>query len=163
MTDTREESSAGEVLFRSWAAKHMTWTDVGVWKNETSFRLVRKDSDEERGKRLCASGRIIQIAVRKLDDGSRTSEGLLMSDRDDLYSFAAVGSSGKLVEDSYARFCGVVAGRYEYANSAGGTGHAITVIGMFDLPENRMKKRGQAGVSRSANTASSEESTRAAL
>jgi hypothetical protein len=30
-----------------------------------------------------------------------------------------------------------VTGRYDYHDSGGGTGHAVQVVGMFDLPENR--------------------------
>lgn len=28
-------------------------------------------------------------------------------------------------------------GKYHYPNSAGGVGHGIRLVGMFDLPENR--------------------------
>jgi hypothetical protein len=31
----------------------------------------------------------------------------------------------------------VVTGKYSYANSGGGTGHAVTLVGVFDLPENK--------------------------
>lgn len=35
----------------------------------------------------------------------------------------------------------VVTGNYDYSNSAGGTGHAVDLVGMFDLPENKPKKQ----------------------
>jgi hypothetical protein len=33
----------------------------------------------------------------------------------------------------------VVAGKYDYVNSGGGTGHAVAAVGMFDLPDNRRR------------------------
>ena len=38
-----------------------------------------------------------------------------------------------------ARFCGIATGRDTYANTGGGTTHAVRVVGMFDLPENRKR------------------------
>jgi hypothetical protein len=118
----------------------MRWVDVGVQKDETSPALVRKDPDEARAKRMCTSGQLVQIAVVKLDNGAKLSEGLLESNAGNLYHYLGAGSSGELVEQSYARFCGVVIGTYDYSNSAGGTGHAVEIVGMFDLPENRPTK-----------------------
>jgi hypothetical protein len=152
-TDTDPDSgklrrwSDGAVLFAMWAAKAMVWTDIAVTKDETTYGLVRKNSGETRGKRLCTTGTIIEIMEQRWR-GSRfggTEErkvaiGLTSPRADgDLFEFVAVGSSGKLVQDSRARFCGVVTGYRDYANSMGGTSHAVTLIGMFDLPENRPK------------------------
>ncbi len=81
-------------------------------------------------------GKIIQIAVEKEDIG-KFHVGLIISDAGNLYRFLGVRSSGTLVGDSRAKFCGVVTGKYDYSNSAGGTGHAVKLVGMFDLPENR--------------------------
>ncbi len=63
-----------------------------------------------------------------------------MSNGGNIYRFLAAGSSGTLVPQSYGRFCGVVTGTYDYSNSGGGTGHAVEMVGMFDLPENKPKK-----------------------
>jgi len=140
MDDTEGKVSDGAIILAAWASRNMKWTDVAVTKDETSFALVRKDSEDARGKRLCTSGQIIQIEVYKFESGDRpVSVGLLMSGAGNLYNFVAAGSSGTLVEQSWARFCGVVTGKYDYANSAGGTGHAVSIVGMFDLPENRSK------------------------
>lgn len=134
--DRPNESGYGTELLLAWAARSMTWADVGVAADETTFARVLKDPEEERGKRLCASGEIIEIAAEKSELG-KTYAGLLMSDAWDLFRFHAVRSSGTLVAKSRARFCGVVTGRFDYANSAGGVGHAVKLVGMFDLPENR--------------------------
>jgi len=63
--------------------------------------------------------------------------GLVMSNAGNLFHFDAVGSTGTLVGTNYARICGVITGLYDYSNSAGGTGHAVQIVGMFDLPENK--------------------------
>ena len=139
MTDTANDVSPGAVLMALWGAKKMRWEDVDIKKDETSFALVRKDADEARGKRMCVSGPIIQIQVEKLPTG-KIATGLLMSYSQNLIHFAAVGSSGDLVEQHSARICGVVIGNYEYSNSGGGTGHAVQLVGMFDIKENNPKK-----------------------
>ena len=136
MTDTTDNVSPGAVLLATWAGAHMHWADVAVSRNETSFALVRKDSDAARGKRMCVRGEIIQIAKQDLGDET-AFDGLMLSGDGDILSFLAVGSTGDLVERSYARFCGVTIGTYDYSNSGGGEGHAVSVVGMFDLPENR--------------------------
>lgn len=138
MSDERDKSSAGAIQLGIWAMKRMVWSDVGVTKAETRLALVHKDSDEERGKRMCIGGSIIQIEVEKTSFG-KLNEGLLMDDSVELVHFIAVGTSGTLVKGSPARFCGVVTGLYDYENSAGGVGHAVDLVGMFDIPENRKK------------------------
>ena len=57
----------------------------------------------------------------------------------DIYRFLAVKSTGNITDESSAKFCGVVIGKMDYANSAGGVAHAIQLVGMFDLPENTGK------------------------
>ena len=136
MTDTTNDVSPGAVLLATWAAAHLHWSDIAVGRNETSFALVRKDSDAARGKRMCVRGEIVQIEKQELGDKTAFN-GLLLSGDAEILSFLAVGSTGDLVEQSWARFCGVVIGTYDYSNSAGGEGHAVSTVGMFDLPENR--------------------------
>lgn len=136
MIDTRDDSSRGAIQLSLWAMKHLVWSDVGIPKNETKLALVHKDPDEERGKRLCVGGSLIQIEVEKTALG-KLNIGLLRNDADDLVHFLAAGSSGTLVKGSPARLCGVVTGLYDYGNSGGGTGHAVEIVGMFDLPANK--------------------------
>jgi len=140
MNDVYGQTSEGTRLLVVWALSRMTWDAVGVEKDETTHGKVLKDVELERGKRLCWRGTLLQIAAdRSLGDAVYT--GLLYSSQGDLYHFYGVGSSGDLVEDSYGRFCGVVTGKYDYDNSGGGTSHAIELVGMFDLPENRRTAR----------------------
>lgn len=137
MSDTPNEDSHGTALLALWAARRMRWSDVTVPQDETTFALVRKDPDAQRGKRMCSSGTIIEIREEKPATQGRLAHGLFNSDSDHLYRFWAAGSTGALVEQSYTTFCGIVTGKFDYSNSAGGTGHAVTQVGMFDLPENR--------------------------
>jgi hypothetical protein len=137
MGDAVNDINGGAVLLASWGAKKMTWADVAVAKNETSAALVHKDSDAARGKRMCVRGEIIEIAKDSSLQDAVVFRGLLVTGYSNLTSFVAVGGTGELVARSRARFCGVVIGRFDYANSGGGTSHAISLVGMFDLPENR--------------------------
>ncbi len=140
MADTTDELGTGALLLTAWSSTRMRWADVSVAKSETSFALVHKDSDAARGKRMCVRGSLIQISKESVGS-SAVFIGLLMSGYTDLVHFVAVGGTGELVERSRTRLCGVVTGTYDYANSGGGTGHAINVVGMFDLPENRKALR----------------------
>lgn len=134
MTDTFDDTSPGAALLALWSAKHLRWNDVAVEKNETSFARIRKDSGSNRGKRMCTRGRIVQI---QKDASADLYAGLLLVGYTDIVRFIAAGDTGELVERSSARLCGVVIGTYDYSNSGGGTGHAVSLVGMFDLPDNR--------------------------
>ncbi len=136
MADELNRPSEGAKPLVRWAIAHMQWSDVSVDKNETTFALTLQDSDAARGQRLCVSGTIVQIDVQKTPAG-KVNVGLLSDSKLNLYYYLNVGSSGKLVAQSKARLCGVVTGKHDYANSAGGQGHAVTVVGMFDVKENK--------------------------
>jgi hypothetical protein len=118
----------------------MYWDDVVVSEDETTYALAKKDIDVARGKRLCFSGTIVQIMAHKNTLG-KTDEGLILSEAGNIFYFATIGSSGDLVAQSYGRICGVIADEYDYSNSIGGTGHALDMVGFFDLPENRTRLR----------------------
>ncbi len=138
MTDEFNKSSDGTLLFAFWAIKNLSWADVAVAKDETTFARVLKDVDVERAKRLCVSGTIVEIETQKVAIG-KAYEGLLTA-ATNLFHFAAVRSSGDLVERSHARICGFVTGKYDYKNSGGGVGHGVDIVGVFDLPENKATK-----------------------
>ncbi len=141
MADTVAADSGGSALFALWGARRMRWSDVYVQADETTFAKVRKDSSDQIGKRMCSAGQVVEIHAEKPATGGHVASGLLMSDSEHIYRFIAAGSSGDLGQDSRANFCGFVTGNYDYPNSMGGTGHAVTVVGMFDLPENRAAGR----------------------
>jgi hypothetical protein len=143
MDDTDGETSFGAKLLAIWAAPHLRWADLGELP-ETRFALVQKDADEERGKRLCTQGTIIEIETAKQDYGKVFLGGIFSNS--DVVRFIAVGKSGTLVSGSWARICGVVVGTESYKNSGGGTTHGVRIVGMFDLAENRPKS--DAGVAK---------------
>jgi hypothetical protein len=127
----------GAVLLAIWSTKHLTWKDLTLLP-KTSRALVLKDSEAERGKSLCAEGSINQItADHSAGPGQTIYEGGIVTSSMAIVRFLAVGSTGTLIENSNARFCGVVTGRYSYPNTGGGTTHAVQMVGFFDLPENR--------------------------
>jgi len=130
-----DEINKGALCVSLWASDHFGWTTVHVSKDETSYSLVMKNVEKERGKRLCVRGRLIQIS-----ESGNTNEGLLMTPSGKLYNFINVGSSGDITGDSMnERMCGVVIGTYHYRNSGGGVGHAVDMVGMWDIPENKSK------------------------
>lgn len=133
--DSQGDTDVGAIKFALWSSKNLTWKDVGVTTDETSAARVMKDSEAERGKRACWSGSIIEIAVDR-SAGRPLYVGGLHSGAN-IIRFVAVRSTGDLVGRSPARICGYVTGRQSYSNSGGGTTHAVFVVGMFDLPENR--------------------------
>lgn len=135
-SDETNGDSDGALLLAVWGTDRLRWADVAVAKDETSTALVQKDPEEERGKRLCASGTIVEIKVERFD-GGKAYVGELMTGGGSIFRFYTVGSSGALVGQSWARVCGVVVGKYDYSNSVGGATHAVALVGMFDLPENR--------------------------
>jgi hypothetical protein len=141
MGDTANDDSKGADLFALWAARRMTWSDVYVAQDETTFAAVQKDSDDQLGKRMCSAGSIIEIHAMKPASGGHVAIGIFLSDAQHLYRFLVGGSSGNLGQNSYSTLCGFVTGNYDYSNSGGGTGHAVSIVGMFDLPENRKPGR----------------------
>jgi hypothetical protein len=127
----------GSLLFAWWGSEHRQAIFDSDRATETSFALVQKDADEELGRRMCTKGMIVEIHKRVFE-GQKFFWGLLLTrGGTNLVSFWAVGSTGRLVENNWAGFCGFVTGTYDYSNSVGGTGHAVELVGHFLLPENR--------------------------
>jgi hypothetical protein len=137
MSDTVDAESPVAALLGLWAADHMQWSDIAVTVDETSNALARKDPDAARGKRVCTSGTIHQIVVDRSALPRRLAVGQMDNGSMAFYHFIAVRSTGALVVDSWARFCGVVTGIYNFTNRMNGTTESVAIVGMFDLPENR--------------------------
>jgi hypothetical protein len=136
--DAFNDPDPAGVKFALWATRHMTWPALQAVE-ETKRSLVLKDSAVERGYRVCTSGSVVEIRVVRAGDVAY-SHALLQNAAYDITHVLAVGSTRGLVEKSSARFCGLVVGRYTYENSGGGMSHAITLVGMFDLPENKLPR-----------------------
>jgi hypothetical protein len=127
-------------VFVKWSSSHLRFSDID--KIETSFEKVMKDSDSERGKKICFAGRVIEIHTTKTPFG-KVFNGNMFDQSHNVYHFVNVKSSGDIVEGSQASACGVVVGTYSYPNSVHGTTHTVNIVGMFDLPENNPKTKTQ--------------------
>lgn len=133
MEDTQDKPDKGAALLALWMADHPSWSAIQRLP-DTSHARVLKDSEAERGKKICVSGTIVQIAK---EQGTKVYSGTLGTPDQKIYFYIAVASTGDLLENSPAKFCGVVTGRFSYSNVTGGTTHAVRLVGLFDLPENR--------------------------
>ncbi len=133
--DSVNALDAGAATFAAWSAQHMLWSDLQA-QTETKHALVLKDPALARGKRLCASGMVAEIKVDR-SVAPPVYVGGLVGDSLKVTRFIAVHSTGELVENSYARICGIVTGTQSYTNSGGGSTEAAFIVGMFDLPENK--------------------------
>ena len=143
MTDIQGASlDAGSAKLAVLGYNLFTWQDIQAVAS-TKHGLVMKDSDAERGKRLCAAGSVIEIEKDRSVPGKSIFNGGMFDDSGKLYRFISVKSTGEIMANSRARFCGIVTGQMHYQNSAGGTAHAVHLVGMFDLPENNPKTTGK--------------------
>ncbi len=128
--------SKGAAILALWGANGMKWSELQEIPNG-KYGLVMKDPDTQRGQKLCARAQIIEIAVDSTVPGKKIFNGGMYDEGGGVYRFIAVGSTGEIMANSHARFCGVITGQQHYPNSAGGMAHAVHLVGMFDLPENK--------------------------
>lgn len=137
--DVNQGEDSGARDFTAWAIPYMTWSDLQRVES-TQYGQVQKDPEGERGYRLCGSGTIVEISLdRSL--GKPFASGLLMTDGGDVISFSVVGYNDGLIAKSWARLCGIVIGTYRYRSNSGTTIHAVDIVGMFDVPQNKTKPK----------------------
>jgi hypothetical protein len=131
------KTDPGVEAFEGWAVGRLRWSDVSTEPAAgTSYGRVMKDVDAERGKRLCVKGEVVQIE-KSTSRGGPVFRGVMQSAAQEPFRYTAVGSTGELVTTQVARLCGVVVGRNSYESIDRATVHAVHLVGMFDLPENR--------------------------
>lgn len=118
-----------------WARERMQWSELEAMPDSRRADVM-KDPESYRGKRICTSGRVIEIHADRSVSPPVFNGGLMTSSYD-MLRFLAVRSTGNIVEGSVERFCGIIIGLQSYPNARGGTTHAVYSVGMFDLPENR--------------------------
>ena len=127
-------SSAG--ILASWMnEKNVKISDIRSLESSTRGKIL-KDSFSERGKRLCISATLVEIQVDR-SAGFAAYHAGLVNNYTDVTRVLAIGSTGDLVADSNATFCGVIVGKVGFTNASGRTTNAPYLVGMFDLPENR--------------------------
>ncbi|MCQ8116126.1 hypothetical protein [Methylomonas rosea] len=127
--------SKGTAMLALWASTNLKWDELTDLPN-TKHGLVMKDSAPQLGKRLCVKGQVIEIERDRTIDEPLYSGGMF-DDAARIYRFLAVASTGEIVANTHVGFCGIVTGQQHYPNSAGGMAHAVQLVGMFDLPENK--------------------------
>ncbi|HEY3494746.1 MAG TPA: hypothetical protein VGK73_08680 [Polyangiaceae bacterium] len=128
-------------------APHPSAAVLAMWMNHRRFwpSLQRmsdssraeamKDSAAHRGLRICTTGSVVEIyADRSVDPPVYL--GGMMTQSYDMVRFIAVKSTNGITEGAPGRLCGIIVGTQTYPNAAGGTSHALFVVGSFDLPEN---------------------------
>lgn len=136
--DSVNDLDPAAIQFALWSAGHLTWDGLQVIP-ETKHALVLKDPAAERGKRNCYTGMISEIKVDRTA-GPVLHIGSVATGAGNFVRFLAVRSTGQLVQNSQATFCGIVTGLYSFSNTIGGMTNAVFAVGMFDLPENRSLK-----------------------
>jgi hypothetical protein len=138
MVDQQGTASAGTLMLTGWANRHLRLEAVEVSPNETSYAQVRQDPGAARGKRMCVAGKLTDLSPVRTD-AYMYSRGVLSasSAAEQRFAFSAVGSAGALAPGSDARLCGVVTGWIADDDEARGPAHAVILVGVFDLPENR--------------------------
>jgi hypothetical protein len=136
MIDVYDDSlNIGAAMLALWGADAMKWAELKALP-DAQYELVMKDPDEERGKKICVKGTVIEISTDK-STIKKVYYGGFNDDEGRIYQFFALRSIDKIVQDSVANFCGVVIGRESYRNNEGGVTAAVRLVGMFDLPENK--------------------------
>ena len=132
--------SVGALSLAIWSSENMKWSELQALPT-AKYGMVMKESDSERGKKICVTGNVVEISADS-SGPQKVYLGGMADEQFHIYRFIAVGSTGEIVAGSNSRFCGVVTGKNDYSNSAGGVAHAIHLVGMFDLPENNPNKVG---------------------
>ena len=136
MKDTLNEhpESAG-LLAYFLNLKNTKINDINQISSTTKGKIL-KDSELEKGKRLCIDSTIVEIAADR-SGGFSAYQGVMVDDTMQPYVFMAVGDTGDLVSQSQAKFCGITVGKMSYSNAGGGTSTAPYIVGLFNLPANR--------------------------
>jgi len=136
MSDEFDAFPASAATLATWMNnKKIKIGDIKALESSTRGKVL-KDSFSERGKRLCLNAALVEIQVDR-SAGFAAYHAGLVNNYTDVTRVLAVGSSGDLVADSNANFCGVIVGKVGFTNASGGTTNAPYLVGMFDLPENR--------------------------
>lgn len=131
LSDGKGSVSLGAKAFAKWAVNGLEWSDLMALP-ATTPREALKDTETQRGKRICAYGRVNNVSVERAAGPPPVTTGML-STQSDHFLFAASGSTDSIFRGVSARFCGILL----ETNYEDGT--YLVVTGMFDLPANRAK------------------------
>lgn len=136
-TDMNElDLGPGVVSFVLWARSHLRWSDLSS-PEKISVGQVMKDSAMMRGRVACYSGDVIEIRADRSVSPPVFHGGMSLEDFS-IVRFTAVGDTGNIVANSKAKLCGFITGSVRYENAMGNISSGAMVVGMFDLPANRV-------------------------
>lgn len=113
----------------------MNWDELNSIP-ETNYKKMNKDIIAESGKRFCFKGRVDRIQVNRTVKPA-FADAVMVVPYEGRVAIVAVKSSGDILPDTEARFCGIVAGTRSYQTIMGTPGSLPDLVGMFDLPENK--------------------------
>lgn len=130
-----EHPEAAGMLAYFLNLKDIKLSDINQLESTTKGKIL-KDSELERGKKICVRGTIVEITADR-SGGFPAYGGVIVDDEIQPYTFIAVGDTGELESQSNAKFCGIAIGKINYSNSGGGTSTAPYIVGLFDLPANK--------------------------
>lgn len=131
-----EDVNPGAALLAMWWAHRSTLWNELIAMPDTRRAEVMKDPEPYRGQRICMTGSVTQIFRDKSTPASAPVYMGVLYHNGGFVRFLAARSTAAVVEDTPARFCGIVVGLQSYPNVSGGTTHAIQVVGLFDIPAN---------------------------
>lgn len=126
---------AAAAVLAMWMNKKFWWNEL-MWMPDSKRVEAMKDPISFRGKRICLSGSVVEIYADHSVDPVAFN-GTIMTASFDTVRFIAVRSTRGIHENSPAKLCGIITGTQTYPTTGGGFSHALFVVGVFDLPENR--------------------------
>jgi hypothetical protein len=130
-------TTARSLVLVGWANRHLTWSDVNVANNETSYAQIAKDAGSQIGKRMCVSGKVARLNLVRTDQ-AQSSAGVLLSDAGEPFAFMAAHNMGSVTEMQAARLCGIVTG-WNAAESDIGPARAAVMVGMFEVDRDNVR------------------------
>ena len=113
----------------------MNWDELNNIP-QTDYQKMNKDIVAESGKSFCVEGRVAQIQVNRTVKPAFT-EAVMVVPYEGRVAVIGVKSSGDILPETVARFCGIVAGTRSYTIMGSPAGSLPHLVGMFDLPENK--------------------------
>lgn len=117
--------------FGAWAANFMVMDDVDPEiHGATTYEKAARDSDVERGRRLCFRGVVLQIAGETFA-GKRVFTADMFDASQRSIRVLAVGDATDIFDGTDAHFCGMFVGRESFENLEHTQTKSIRLVGMF--------------------------------
>ena len=112
----------------------MDWDELNSIP-KTNYQRMKKDIISESGKGFCFEGMVHEIRVNR-EITPPVTEALMYVPYEGYIAIMAVRSSGDILPEEKAKFCGIATGNMYY-QTLRGEDSSPYLLGMFDLPENK--------------------------